>query len=50
MADSAKDHDTSFAHAHVVMLPKDIADIAEEGSKEIRDLLMMQQVQVRMLS
>ncbi|GFY89145.1 hypothetical protein Acr_06g0010850 [Actinidia rufa] len=45
VANFAKDHDTSFAHAYVVMLPKNIADLAEEASEEIRALLMMQQVQ-----
>ena len=42
-----KDHDTSLALAWDVMLPKDVVDLlAEEGSKETQDLLVMQQVQV----
>ncbi|GFZ13236.1 hypothetical protein Acr_23g0016210 [Actinidia rufa] len=45
MADSAKDHDTSLTLAQAVMLPNDIADLAMKGSKEIQDLLIMQQVQ-----
>ncbi|GFS33848.1 hypothetical protein Acr_00g0030830 [Actinidia rufa] len=45
MADSAKNHETSLALARAVMLPKDVANLAEEDSEEIRDLLMIQQVQ-----
>ncbi|XP_057482023.1 uncharacterized protein LOC130768950 [Actinidia eriantha] len=41
---SRKDHDTNLSLAWAVMLPKDIANLAEEGSKEIRDLMVMQQV------
>ncbi|GFZ03471.1 hypothetical protein Acr_16g0000950 [Actinidia rufa] len=44
VADSARDHDTSLALAQAVMLSKDVVDLAEDGSKEIRDLLVMQQV------
>ena len=50
MADSPKDHDTSLALAQAVMLPNDIADLVVEGSEKIRDLLVMQQVQVRILA
>ncbi|XP_057460222.1 uncharacterized protein LOC130750653 [Actinidia eriantha] len=45
VADSSRDHDTSLALAQAVMLPRDVVDLAEEGSEEIRDLLVMQQVQ-----
>ncbi|GFS32147.1 hypothetical protein Acr_00g0021040 [Actinidia rufa] len=45
VADSIKDHETSLALVHAVMLLKDVVDLAEEGSKEIKDLLIMQQVQ-----
>ena len=41
MDDSAKDHDTNLALARVVMLLDDVADLIAEGSKEIRDLLIM---------
>ena len=44
--DSTKDHDTSLALAQAVMLPKDVANLVEEGSKEIWDFMVMQQVQV----
>ena len=47
---STKDHDTSLALAWVVMLLKDVADLAKEGSKEFRDLLVMQQLQVSILT
>ncbi|GFZ18311.1 SEC12P-like 2 protein [Actinidia rufa] len=39
VADSTKDHDTNLALAQAIMLPKDVANVAEECSKEIRDLL-----------
>ncbi|GFY97709.1 hypothetical protein Acr_12g0002500 [Actinidia rufa] len=45
VADFAKDYDTSLALKQVVMLSKDFADLVEEGSEDIRDLLVMQQVQ-----
>ncbi|GFY84664.1 hypothetical protein Acr_03g0014380 [Actinidia rufa] len=38
-----KDYDTNLALVSTVMLPKDVTDLIEEGLKEIRDLLMMQQ-------
>ena len=44
VADSAKDHDTSLALAQAIILPKDVADLAKEGSEEIQDLLVTQQV------
>ena len=50
MADSTKDHDIILALAQAIMLLKDVANLVEKGSKEIQDLLVMQQVQVRMLS
>ena len=50
MTDSTKDPDTSLALAQVVMLPKDVANLAKEGLKEICDLLVMQQVQVSILT
>ena len=46
IAYSVKDHDTCLALAQVVMLFKDVADHTKEGLKEIRDQLVMQQVQV----
>ncbi|GFY81021.1 hypothetical protein Acr_01g0008300 [Actinidia rufa] len=45
VANFTKDHDTSLALTHTIMLQKDVTNLAEEGSKEIRDLLVMQQVQ-----
>ena len=42
LTDFAKDHDTSLTLAQAVMLPKDVADLTEESSEEIRDLLVMQ--------
>ena len=42
MTDSTKDHDTSLALVQAIILPKDVADLTKEGSKEIRDLLVMQ--------
>ncbi|GFY99361.1 hypothetical protein Acr_13g0007620 [Actinidia rufa] len=45
VADSAKNHDTSLALARAVMLSKDVANLVKEGSEEIRDLIVMQQVQ-----
>ena len=50
MTDSAQDNDTSLALTQAAMLPKDVIDHAEEGSEEIWDLLMMQQVQVNILA
>ncbi|GFY95340.1 hypothetical protein Acr_10g0007250 [Actinidia rufa] len=47
MDDSTKDHDTSLALARAVMLPNDVADLVAKGLEEIRDLLVMQQVQPR---
>ena len=41
MANSTKDYDTSLALAHAILLPKDIANLAEEGLKEIPDILVM---------
>ena len=46
VAGSTKDHDTSLALARTIILPKDVANLAEEKSKEIRDLLVMQHVQI----
>ncbi|GFZ14413.1 hypothetical protein Acr_24g0006030 [Actinidia rufa] len=40
-----KDHDTSLALAQAIMLSNDVIDLVEEGSEEIRYLLVMQQVQ-----
>ncbi|GFZ16762.1 hypothetical protein Acr_26g0000320 [Actinidia rufa] len=37
VADSTKDHDTNLALARAIMLPKDIANLVEEGSEEIRN-------------
>ncbi|GFY81580.1 hypothetical protein Acr_01g0013890 [Actinidia rufa] len=45
IADSTKDHNTSLAFARAVMLPKDVADLVGEVSEEIRDLIVMQQIQ-----
>ena len=50
MVDSTKDHDIILALAQAVMFLKDVANLVKEDSKEIQDLLVMQQVQVRMLS
>ncbi|GFS29669.1 hypothetical protein Acr_00g0007740 [Actinidia rufa] len=48
MVDSAKDHDTSLALAQAIMLPKDVANFMEEGSKEIRDLQRATAISERM--
>ncbi|GFZ11110.1 hypothetical protein Acr_22g0005080 [Actinidia rufa] len=45
VVDSSKDHGTSLALSRAIMLPKDVANLIEVDSKEIRDLLVMQQVQ-----
>ncbi|GFS41351.1 hypothetical protein Acr_00g0073870 [Actinidia rufa] len=42
VVDTSKDHDTILALARVVMLPKDLTDLAEEISDTIWDLLVMQ--------
>ena len=34
----------------MVILPNDVVDIADEGSKEIRDLLVIQEVHVWILT
>ena len=47
MANSTKDPDTSLALAQEIMLLNNVADFTTEGSEEIRDLFVMQQVQVR---
>ena len=46
----AKDNDTILALAQAIMLSKDVSDLAEENSEEIRDLLVIQQVQVSVLT
>ncbi|GFS40644.1 hypothetical protein Acr_00g0069670 [Actinidia rufa] len=38
---ATKDHDNNLALAQAVSLPKDVANLAEEGSEDIRDLLVM---------
>ncbi|GFZ18529.1 hypothetical protein Acr_27g0002680 [Actinidia rufa] len=48
VADSAKYHDTNLALAQAVMLSKDIADLAKEGSEEIMDLLRGTAISERM--
>ncbi|GFS38017.1 hypothetical protein Acr_00g0055170 [Actinidia rufa] len=48
VADSVKNHDTILALAQEVMLPKDVADLVEEGSEEIRKLLVIQQGQAKL--
>ena len=50
MVDSTKDHDTNLTQAQVVMLPNDVVDLTMEGLEEIRDLLVMQQVQISILT
>ena len=50
VADSTKDHDTSLAPARAVTLPNDVAPLVEESSETIKDLLVMQQVQVSILT
>ena len=50
VVDSSKDHNTSLALVRIVMLPKVVVDLAEESSKAIKDLLVMQQVQVSILT
>ena len=50
MADSTKDHDTSMALTWVVMLLNDFVALSKKNSETIRGLLMMQQVQVSIMS
>ena len=50
MTNFAKDHDTILALAQAILLSNDIADLEEEGLKEIWDLLVIQQVQVSSLT
>ena len=50
VANTAKDHDTNFTLARVVMLPKDVTNLMEESSEAIKCLLVMQQVQVSVLN
>ena len=47
---SSKNHDTSMALACVVLLPNDVTSLHEEFSKTIRDLLVIQQVQVSVVN
>ena len=49
MADSTKDHDINLAFTQTIMLVKDVSNLADEGSKEIHNFLVMQQVQVSSL-
>ncbi|GFY88892.1 hypothetical protein Acr_06g0008320 [Actinidia rufa] len=44
MANFTKDYNTGLVLSQVVLLLKDITDLVEEDSKEIRDMLVMQQV------
>ncbi|GFY90859.1 hypothetical protein Acr_07g0010550 [Actinidia rufa] len=44
VADFAKDCDTILALAWAIMLPKDVADLEDDGFDTIKDLLVMQQV------
>ena len=46
MVNIAQDHDTNLALAWAVLLQKDVANLSEERSDAIKDLLAMQQVQV----
>ena len=50
MADSSQDHDTSVALARSILLPNDVGTLNEEASDVIGDLLVMQQVQARVVS
>ena len=50
MANSAQDHNISMALAHAVLLPNDVAAPTEEALDMIGDLLVMQQVQVRVVT
>ncbi|GFZ18289.1 hypothetical protein Acr_27g0000280 [Actinidia rufa] len=43
--DSTKIHDISLALALEIILPKGVTDLVEQGSKKIREVLVMQQVQ-----
>ena len=44
MVDSAKDNYTSLALVQAVILWNNVVNLAKEGSGEIHDLLVMQQV------
>ncbi|GFS30499.1 hypothetical protein Acr_00g0012250 [Actinidia rufa] len=46
---SARDHDTSVAIAQAVMLPNDVVALSEETSETMRNLLVMQHVQVSIM-
>ncbi|GFY85599.1 proline-rich extensin-like family protein [Actinidia rufa] len=50
VVDYTKDHDTSLALTQVVRLPKDVVNLVEEGSKEIKNLFVMQQVKASILT
>ena len=50
VVDFDKDQNTSLALEWVVMLPRDVSELGEESSEAIRDLLVMQQVQVSILT
>ena len=50
MADSTQDCDTSIALALVVLLPNDVTALTKETLDTIRDLLVMQQVQERVMT
>ncbi|GFZ06277.1 hypothetical protein Acr_18g0004470 [Actinidia rufa] len=49
VTDYARDLDTSLAHVHAVMLPSDSATLADEPWDLMRNLLVMQHVQVNVV-
>ena len=50
MEDYTKDHDTSMALAWALMLPNDVATFAKENLETIRVLLVMQHIQVSIVT
>ena len=50
VADSSQDHDTNVALVCAILLPNDVIALNEEASYMIRDLLVIQQVQVRVVT
>ena len=50
VADSARDHDTMVVLARAVMFLNDVAALYEETSDIMRSLLVMQHVQVKIIT
>ncbi|GFY91072.1 hypothetical protein Acr_07g0012680 [Actinidia rufa] len=50
VANSARDHDTSVAFVRAVMLPNDVVALFEETSNMMRSLLVMQHVQIKIMT